>query len=72
MRQIIWTNFAIAELKNIFLYHRMVAGDRVANKIRSSIFASTKILIAQPHIGPIEGSLIELEGASYARVYFAQ
>jgi hypothetical protein len=27
MRQIIWTNFAISELKNIFLYYRMVAGE---------------------------------------------
>jgi hypothetical protein len=42
MRQIIWTNFAIAELKNIFLYYRIVAGERTAVKIKKSIFVSTK------------------------------
>ena len=34
MRQIIWTNFAISELKNIFLYYRLVAGEKVADKIK--------------------------------------
>ncbi len=61
MRQIIWTNFAISELKNIFLYYRMVAGDKVAGKIRKSIFTSTKPLIKQPLIGAIEENLIELK-----------
>ena len=61
MRQIIWTNFAISELKNIFLYYRMVAGDKVAEKIRKSIFASTKPLIKQPLIGATEENLIELK-----------
>jgi hypothetical protein len=37
MRDIIWTNFAISELKNIFLYYRMVAGSKTADKIRKSI-----------------------------------
>jgi hypothetical protein len=42
MPQVIWTNFAIAELKNIFLFYRMVAGERTAVKIKKSIFVSTK------------------------------
>ena len=60
MRQIIWTNFAISELKNIYLYYRMVATAQVADKIRKSIFDGTKPLIKQPLIGAIEENLIEL------------
>jgi toxin ParE1/3/4 len=44
MYQIIWTNFAISELKNIFLYYRIVAGEKMANKIRDSIFEATSPL----------------------------
>ena len=61
MRQIIWTNFAISELKNIYLYYRMVATDKVADKIRKSIFYSTKPLIKRPLIGAIEENLIDLK-----------
>jgi plasmid stabilization system protein ParE len=61
MKQIIWTNFAITELKNIFLYYRMVAGDKTAEKIRKSIFNSTKPLIKNPLIGAIEENLTELK-----------
>ncbi|MBI3519476.1 MAG: type II toxin-antitoxin system RelE/ParE family toxin [Bacteroidetes bacterium] len=60
MRQIIWTNFAISELKNIYLYYRMVASDKVADKIRKSIFDGTKPLIKQPLIGAVEENLIDL------------
>lgn len=60
MRQIIWTNFAISELKNIYLYYRMVASDKVADKIRKSIFDGTKQLITQPLIGAVEENLIDL------------
>jgi toxin ParE1/3/4 len=61
MRKIIWTNHAISELKNIFLYYRIVANDTVANKIKSSVFNATKPLIKQPFIGAIEENLIELK-----------
>lgn len=61
MRQIIWTNFAISELKKIFLYYRMAANERVAEKIRSSIFESTRPLLKDPLIGAIEENLIELK-----------
>jgi len=60
MRQIIWTNFAISELKNIYLYYRMIASDKVADKIRKSIFDGTKPLIKQPLIGAVEENLIDL------------
>jgi toxin ParE1/3/4 len=61
MRQIIWTNFAISEIKNIYLYYRMVAGDKVADKLRKSIFNATKPLIQQPYIGAIEENLADLK-----------
>ncbi len=61
MRQIIWTNFAISELKNIFLYYRMVAGDKVANKIKKSIFDTTKPLTQHPFIGAVEENLTDLK-----------
>lgn len=60
MRQIIWTNFAISELKNIYLYYRMVATVKVADKIRKSIFDGIKPLIKQPLIGAVEENLIDL------------
>jgi plasmid stabilization system protein ParE len=61
MRQIIWTNFAISELKNIFLYYRMVAGEKTADKIKKSIFSATKCIIRQPFIGAVEENLIDLK-----------
>ena len=60
MRQIIWTNFAISELKNIYLYYRIVASDKVADKILKSIFDGTKPLIKQPLIGAVEENLTDL------------
>jgi toxin ParE1/3/4 len=61
MKQIIWTNFAISELKNIYLYYRMIAGDKVADKIRKSIFDSIRPLAKQSLIGAIEENLIDLK-----------
>lgn len=61
MRQIIWTNFAISELKNIYLYYRMIAGEKVANKIRKSVFNVTKQLVKQPLTGAVEENLFELK-----------
>ena len=61
MRQIIWTNFAISELKNIYLYYRMVASDKVADKIRKSIFDATRPLTKEPLIGQVEENLLDLK-----------
>jgi plasmid stabilization system protein ParE len=61
MKQIKWTNFAISELKNIFLYYRIVAGEKTAEKIKKSILISTKPLIKQPLIGALEENLTELK-----------
>lgn len=61
MGQVIWTYFATLELKNIFLYYKLVASENVAEKIKKSIFNATKILPKQSFIGQIEENLIELK-----------
>jgi toxin ParE1/3/4 len=61
MKQIKWTNFAISELKNIFLYYRMFADEKTAKKIKKSIIIATKPLLKQPFIGNLEENLIELK-----------
>ncbi len=61
MRQIIWPNFAITELKNIFLYYRMLAGRKTADKMKKSIFSATKPILRQPFIGAVEENLIDLK-----------
>jgi len=61
MGQVIWTNFATSELKNIFIYFRMVASETVALKIKKNIFNAAKQIIKRPLIGPIEENLIELQ-----------
>ena len=61
MGQVIWTYFATSELKSIFLYYKMVAGETIAAKIKKSIFDTTKILSKQPFIGQVEENLIELK-----------
>lgn len=61
MKQIKWTNFAISELKNIFLYYRMFADEKTAEKIKKSIITATKSLLKQPFIGNLEENLIELK-----------
>lgn len=53
MAQIIWTYFATLELKNIYLYYKLVANKRVADKIKKSIFLATKKLSKNPLLGHI-------------------
>ena len=61
MGQVIWTNFATSELKNIYLYYKIAANISVALKIKKSIFSSAKLIIKRPLIGAIEENLIELK-----------
>jgi len=51
---IIWTEFAIENLKSIFEYYVNNASRKVAHKIRKEIFESTKQLIQNPQSGQIE------------------
>lgn len=39
----------------------MVAGEKIADKIKKSIFSATKPIIKQPFIGAIEENLIDLK-----------
>jgi plasmid stabilization system protein ParE len=64
--KIIWANLAASALKEIFLYHKFVANERVALKIKSGIFTTTKQLTNHPELGQIEPTLEKLkEGHRY-------
>lgn len=54
MMKIIWTDFAVENLKNIFDYYSKKANAKVAHKIRKTIIHSVKILITNPKLGQIE------------------
>jgi len=64
--RVIWSNFAIETLKEIYVYYKQVAGYRIARKINNKIFKSTKQLINHPKSGQIEDTLRKLdEGHRY-------
>ncbi|OBW40937.1 Plasmid stabilization system protein [Chryseobacterium sp. MOF25P] len=52
--KIVWTNFAIKNLKSIFDYYVTKANRKVAHKIRKQILDSTKQLIKNPESGQLE------------------
>ena len=58
--KIIWSDFASKTLKEIFQYHKKVAGKNIAQKLKSRVFNSTKLLIKHPDSGQIEKSLKQL------------
>jgi len=43
--KIIWSDFASEMLKDIFQYHKKVAGRKIAQRLKDKIFLSTKQLI---------------------------
>lgn len=55
--KIIWTDFAIDNLKDIFDYYSNKASKKVAHKIRKQILESTKQLINNPESGQVELNL---------------
>jgi plasmid stabilization system protein ParE len=64
--KIIWSEFASDNLKDIFLYHKKVAGLNVAHKLREKILNTTTQLITYPLSGQIEFLLVHLkEGHRY-------
>jgi plasmid stabilization system protein ParE len=64
--KIIWSDFALNSLIDIYKYYKEVAGINVAVKIKRSIFQATKQLIQHPKSGQIELSLEKLkEGHRY-------
>lgn len=59
--EIIWTDFAVSNLKSIYDYFLEEANRKVANKIRDNIFKETKRLIKQPESGQVEPYLDSLK-----------
>jgi plasmid stabilization system protein ParE len=58
--KIIWTEFAISELKSIYDYYKWNVGITIAKKIKTQIFASAKQLTKFPESGQIEENLLRL------------
>ena len=58
--KIIWSDFSSETLKDIFQYHKQIAGNNIAQKLKDKIFQSTKQLIKYPNSGQTEESLAEL------------
>lgn len=59
--EIIWTDFAIENLKIIFEFYAVKANKKVAHNIRKKIFNTTKQLINHPNSGQKELYLEKLE-----------
>jgi toxin ParE1/3/4 len=59
--EIIWTDFAISNLKTIYDYFLEKANRKAANKIHNNIFKDTNQLIKHPKSGQIEPYLNNLE-----------
>lgn len=57
---VLWTEFAEWNLKEIFLYHKNLANITVAKKIKSGILQTTNQLKSHPLSGQIEQNLVEL------------
>ncbi|MDQ1096562.1 MULTISPECIES: type II toxin-antitoxin system RelE/ParE family toxin [Chryseobacterium] len=49
--KIVWTDFAIENLKSIFYYYAIKANRQVAHKIRKQILDSTRQLVHNPKSG---------------------
>lgn len=58
--KIIWTDFAIENLKNIFDFYSKKASKKVAHKIRKDILDSAKQLLKNPDSGQFENNLLKL------------
>jgi len=61
INKIIWSDFAIENLKDIFDYYKIKASKKIAEKIRRQILASTKQLTQNPESGQIESYLEKLK-----------
>ena len=55
--KIVWTDFAIRNLKDIFDYYSIEVSKKFAHKIRKQILKSSKQLIKNPNSGPLEPNL---------------
>jgi len=66
LMKILWSNFAIEMLLEIYNYHKENANPSIARKIKTSIFTATDQLKKHPASGQIELNLEKLkEGHRY-------
>jgi len=64
--KVIWSEFAISSLYDIYEYYKEEANENVAKKIKSRIFTATRQLKQHPDSGQIEINLLSLnEGYKY-------
>lgn len=59
--KVLWTRFALEELRKIYDYYRVNVSQNVADKIRYSLLQSTNQLAIYPYSGVIENLLIDLK-----------
>ncbi|WP_194768832.1 type II toxin-antitoxin system RelE/ParE family toxin [Tamlana sp. I1] len=59
--KIIWTDFAIENLKGIFDYYSNKVSNKTAHKIRKQILGATRQLIKNPESGQLEFNLEKLK-----------
>ena len=59
--KIVWTDFAIKNLKNIVDYYTEKVSKKTAHKIRKQILATTKQLLDNPESGQLEFNLEKLK-----------
>lgn len=60
---IIWSGFASKALEEIFCYYKEVAGEKIAEKLKTGIFTTTRQLSKLPYSGQIEETLAQLNEA---------
>lgn len=64
--KIVWSTFASETLRDIYLYYKKVAGEKIAKRIKNDIFIATRQLKNHPESGQVENSLIRMnEGHRY-------
>ena len=63
--KVYWTDFALQCLKEVYLYYKKNASERVANRIRAEIFSKVNALKSQAHMGQIE-PFLEETGLGYS------
>ena len=54
---IIWSDFAASKLSEILDYYKELAGEKIAKKIKTNIFKTTRQLLEHPFSGQIEPTL---------------
>jgi len=58
--RVVWSDYAINSLYDIYKYFKEAAGENVAKRIKSRIFTATRQLNRHPESGQIEPILKQL------------